>query len=149
MAEAPCEVWFYHLERQALDQVLPRLLEQALDKSWRALVRTREPDRLAHLDSWLWSFRDDSFLPHGLAGEPQAARQPVLLTAGFDNSNAANALYLVDGAELGELAGFTRCAVLFDEPGVDAARAQLLEARGRGLPTAYWRQKGRGWEKQA
>ena len=32
----PCEVWFYHLERTALDQALPELLEKTLAKGWRA-----------------------------------------------------------------------------------------------------------------
>src|SRR6185369_5333042 len=92
------EVWFYHLERTALDQALPELLEKTLAKGWRALVRSPAPERLEHLDGWLWSWRDDSFLPHGVAGEPQAARQPVLLSTGEANDNHANALFLIDGA---------------------------------------------------
>ena len=59
-----CEVWFYHLERQGLDQVLPTLLERTLQKGWRALVRANSAERVEHLDGWLWSYRDDSFLPH-------------------------------------------------------------------------------------
>jgi len=59
-----CEVWFYHLERQGLDQVLPTLLERTLQKGWRALIRATSAERIEHLDGWLWSYRDDSFLPH-------------------------------------------------------------------------------------
>src|SRR5665213_2946968 len=85
MANGPCDVWFYHLERTALDQALPELLDKTLSKGWKALVRTSAPDRLDHLDGWLWSYREDSFLPHGLASEPLAERQPVLLTMTEDN----------------------------------------------------------------
>jgi DNA polymerase-3 subunit chi len=152
MTDAACEVWFYHLERTGLDQVLPELLEKTLARGWKALVRTREPARIEHLDSWLWSYRDESFLPHAPAQEPNAARQPVLLTTGFDNANGAEALFLVDGAEPGELGGFARCLVLFD--GADPA--QLADARGLwkrikdgGAPVSYWKQQARGWEKQA
>ena len=147
-----CEVWFYHLERTGLDQVLPELLEKTLARGWKALVRTGEPGRIEHLDGWLWSYRDDSFLPHALAEEPNAERQPVLLTAGADNPNAADALFLVDGAEPGDLDGFTRCLVLFD----GADDSQLAEARTlwskikrAGHPVSYWKQQARGWEKQA
>ena len=94
------EVWFYHLERTSLDQALPELLEKTLAKGWKAVVRSGSRDRLEHLDGWLWSWRDDSFLPHGVAGEPQAERQPVLLTTGEANDNGAQALFLqrfVDG----------------------------------------------------
>ena len=79
MSEAPCEVWFYHLERSGLDQVLPELLERTLARGWKAIVRSREADRVEHLDGWLWSYRDESFLPHGPSDEPQAARQPILV----------------------------------------------------------------------
>ncbi|HEX3699345.1 MAG TPA: DNA polymerase III subunit chi [Phenylobacterium sp.] len=152
MAAATCEVWFYHLERTGLDQALPELLEKTLARGWKALVRTPSPERVEQLDGWLWSYRDESFLPHASASEPQAARQPVLLTTAFDNPNAADALFLVDGAEPGELAGFSRCVVLFDgadEAQLAAARGLWGKIKGEGLPVSYWKQQGRGWEKQA
>jgi DNA polymerase-3 subunit chi len=152
MADTPCEVWFYHLERTGLEQALPELLEKTLQRGWKAVVRTREPQRVEHLDGWLWSYRDDSFLPHAPADEPGAARQPVLLTTGFENPNAADALFLVDGADPGELAGYARCVVLFDganEAQLATARAQWSQVKAKGLPASYWKQQGRGWEKQA
>ncbi|MFT4252489.1 MAG: DNA polymerase III subunit chi, partial [Caulobacter sp.] len=85
MAAEPCEIWFYHLERSSAEQVLPELLEKTLGRGWKALVRGGDPMRLNALDAHLWTFRDDSFLPHGLAEEPLAERQPVLLSTGLDN----------------------------------------------------------------
>lgn len=152
MAAETCDVWFYHLERTGLDQALPELLEKTLARGWKALVRSPAPERVEHLDGWLWSYRDESFLPHAPAGEPNAARQPVLLTTGFENPNGADALFLVDGAEPGELKDFTRCVVLFDggEPAqLAAARALWTKIKGDGFPVSYWKQQGRGWEKQA
>jgi DNA polymerase III subunit chi len=152
MGQALCEVWFYHLERTSLDQALPELLEKTLAKGWKAQVRTAAEDRLDHLDGWLWSFRDDSFLPHGLAAEPLAERQPILLGTGEANLNGAQALFLLDGAEPGELAGFERCVVVFDgrdEAALAQARSQWSAARAKGHPVSYWRQQTKGWEKQA
>lgn len=153
MSGSRCEVWFYHLERTALDQVLPELLERTLARGWRALVRTSSKDRVDHLDGWLWSYREDSFLPHGPTDEPQAARQPILLTTGLDNPNDAHALFLIDGAEVGSLEAYARCILLFD--GRDDAATALARERWKvfkagGLPVSYWRQGAeRGWEKQA
>jgi DNA polymerase-3 subunit chi len=150
MAEA-CEVWFYHLERTGLDQALPELLEKTLARGWKAVVRTPEPQRVEHLDGWLWSYRDDSFLPHGLAAEPGAARQPILITTGAENPNAADALFLIDGAEAGDLAGYARCVVLFDgadEGQLKRARAQWTAVKAKGFAASYWKQQARGWEKQ-
>lgn len=150
---AGCEVWFYHLERSSLDQVLPELLEKTLQKGWKALVRTREPERLEHLDGWLWSWRDDSFLPHGTADEPLAARQPVLLTTKTENLNGAQALFLIDGAEAGDLSPYERCILLFDgrdETALAEARGRWKSFKAEGLPVSYWRQgETRGWEKIA
>ena len=152
MADAPCEVWFYHLERSTLDQVLPELLERTLARGWRALVRSPMAERLEHLDGWLWSFRDDAFLPHGLAGEPQEEDQPVLLTSGMAAPNKAQALFLIDGAETGDLAGYARCLVLFDgrdDAALASARQRWKTLKGTGLPISYWKQTERGWEKSA
>ena len=145
------EVWFYHLERTGLEQALPELLEKTLARGWKALVRTREPRRVEHLDGWLWSYRDDSFLPHGTAEEPEAARQPILLTTGPENPNGAEALFLVDGAEPGDLAGYVRCVVLFDgrdEEALAQARVQWSAMKATGLEMAYWKQEQQGWRKQ-
>jgi DNA polymerase-3 subunit chi len=153
MAAAACEVWFYHLERTSLDRALPELLEKTLAKGWRAVVRARDPNRIEHLDSALWSYRDESFLPHGLADEPDAARQPVLLTTGFETPNEAQALFLIDDAEPGSLDAFARCIFLFDgqdQAAVGAARARWKALKGQGASISYWKQNERGgWEKAA
>jgi len=149
---SPCEVWFYHLERSSLEQVLPELLERTLSRGWRARVRASEPARIEALDSWLWTWRDDSFLPHGMAGEPFAERQPILLGDAPGNPNGAQALF-VAGGDPGDLGGYERCVVIFDgraEPALQEARDLWARYRKAGHPVTYWRQgETRGWEKQA
>jgi len=146
----PCEVWFYHLERSTLDQVLPELLEKTLARGWRALVCGEDPEFLAKLDEKLWTYRDEAFLPHGLASEPLPERQPVLLSADGANLNGAQALFVVDG-EPGDLAGFARCILIFDgqsEAAVAQARGVWTRAKAAGHPVTYWRQgESRGWVK--
>ena len=153
MTDEPCEVWFYHLERTTLDQALPELLGKTLAKGWKAVVRACEPERIEHLDNWLWTYRDDSFLAHGLAGEPNGDRQPVVLTIADDNPSGAEALFLIDGAEAGALDGYRRCILLFDgrdEAATVSARRQWSAFKASGLAATYWRQGAeRGWEKQA
>lgn len=153
MGASACEVWFYHLERTSLDRALPELLEKTLAKGWRAVVRARDRDRIEHLDGWLWSYRDETFLPHALAEEAHAERQPVLLTTGFETPNGAQALFLLDDAEPGTLESFERCIFLFDgqdEAAVAAARARWKALKAQGASISYWKQNGRGgWEKAA
>ena len=147
------EVWFYQLEGTGLDQALPELLEKTLARNWRAVVRAPSRERVEHLDGWLWTWRDDSFLPHGPDDQPNADRQPVVLTTGEGNPNGAQALFLIDGAEPGELEGYERCVILFDggdETALAAARERWKAFRRDGAAVSYWRQTERGgWEKQA
>ena len=59
MSQSATEIWFYHLERSSLDQVLPELLEKTLGRGWRALVLLRDPQLIADLDERLWTWRPD------------------------------------------------------------------------------------------
>lgn len=147
------EVWFYHLTQWPLERALPPLLEKTLERGWRALVRAGSDERLGVLDQHLWSWSDDSFLPHGLAGEAGAEGQPVLLTTGMANDNEADVLFVVDHAETGELAGFTRTILIFDgrdDEAVAAARAEWRRAKDNDLEVSYWQQsEAGGFEKKA
>lgn len=151
-APAP-EVWFYHLERSEAEEVLPSLLDRTLQRGWRALVRTADADRLPALDARLWTARPNVVVPHGLASEPHAGRQPVVLTAGDDNPNAAQALFLLNGAAAGPLDGFARVLDLFDgrdDEAVAAARGRWKALRMAGAALSYWTQTETGrWEKRA
>lgn len=147
------ELWFYHLERSSVDEVLPELVEKTLSRGWRALIRSPEEDRLKSLDQLLWTWRDDSFTPHALAGAGDDARQPVLLSSGADNPNKAECCFLLDRAEPGGFGEFERTIVMFDghdESAVVAARGLWKRASGEGASVSYWRQSEAGrWEKKA
>jgi DNA polymerase-3 subunit chi len=155
MAEAATEVLFYHLERHPLERVLPTLVERTLERGWRAVVQAGSQERLEALDAHLWTYRDDSFLPHGTKRDGPVALQPVLLTTEEDNPNGAAIRFLVDGAVLSRFsgAGYLRVVVIFDgadRPVVEAARAQWKAARAEGCAVTYWQQTDAGrWEKRA
>jgi DNA polymerase-3 subunit chi len=153
VADGGGDVWFYHLERTSLDQALPELLEKTLARGWKALVRSTARERIEHLDGWLWSYRDEAFLPHGLENEPMAERQPILITTRMDNLNGADALFLIDGAEAGDVSAYARCVLLFDgrdEAATAAARGRWLGFKQAGAAVSYWRQGENGaWRKEA
>lgn len=144
------ELWFYHLERSELERALPPLLEKCLQRGWRALVRAGSPERVEQLDSAIWTFRDDSFIPHAAEGDP--ARQPVWLTTEMGNANNAQALFLIDGAEPGDISGFERACLLFDgadHAALELARSRWKKAKADGIVASYWKESVEGrWEKQ-
>jgi DNA polymerase-3 subunit chi len=146
------EIRFYHLQRTALEQALPRMLEMCLTRDWRAIVMAGSPERVRALSEHLWSYEERSFLPHGDASDGHAAQQPIWLTDAEENPNDAGVLFLTDGAERASLAGFDLVCRLFDGRDTDAVAAartrwKVEEADGHHL--TYWQQTDRGWEKKA
>jgi DNA polymerase-3 subunit chi len=144
------ELWFYHLERTELERALPPLLEKCLQRGWRALVRGGSQERIEALDDVLWTYRDESFLPHAREGD--ASRQPVWLTTDGGNPNGAQVLFLLDGAEPGDISGLERTCLMFDgrdQGALDSARLRWKEAKEVGIVASYWRESASGkWEKQ-
>lgn len=146
------ELWFYELGRSELEETLPTLLERCLARGWRALVRGGVEERLAALDEALWTYREESFLPHGREGEGEA-RQPILLARGPGNPNGAQALFLIDGAEEADVSAYERASFMFDGRD-EAAKAQARDrwraAKAAGVTVSFWQEKAKGkWEKQA
>jgi DNA polymerase-3 subunit chi len=149
------EIWFYHLQRQPLDRVLPNLIEKSLARGWRVAVQARSEERLDALDSWLWTYSDASFLAHGRARDGDTDLQPVYLTAGVENPSGAALRLFIEGAEMtpaliGAGAAYARAVALFDGNNEDElllARAQWKELKVLGFALTYWQQGAAGrWE---
>ncbi|CDZ47939.1 DNA polymerase III subunit chi [Neorhizobium galegae] len=147
------EVLFYHLTESKLEDALPALLEKSVERGWKVAVQTSGDVRRDVLDAHLWTFREDSFLPHGTDASPMAEAQPVLLTSAAENGNGATVRFLVDGAEPPPIADYDRIVFMFD--GYDAvqldnARAQWKKLKGEGHALTYWQQSEEGrWVKKA
>ncbi len=152
MSEAPKpEWWFYHLQRTTLERAVGPLLEKCLERGWRVLAISPDAARRAALDEALWTYDDQSFLPHGQAEAEGLApeAQPVLISGSTDNQNHAAVALLMDGVDLPVDAQFERCMVMFDD-GDGAtrqkARDQFKAAKDAGLSARYFQQSGRGWK---
>lgn len=148
------DILFYHLQRQPLERVLPTLLEKSLERGWRVVVQAASDERVDALDAHLWTYRDDSFLPHGLAREPDAAAQPVLVTTDDRNLNDAHVRFLVDGAPMpADAERYERIVLMFDGEDDDAladARRRWSEAKAKGFAVTYWQTDEHGrWIKKA
>ena len=146
------DVGFYHLTRQPLETVLPRLLEKAYAAGHRILVHCVDSEQLKRLDQLLWTYDEASFLPHG---SEDKALQPILLTTSHDErANGPAVLAALDGLDPARIGAFARVLYLFEESDAErlaAARASWSALKGRaGVTRTYWQQDERGrWEKKA
>ncbi len=146
------ELLFYHLQNQPLERVLPSLLERSLDRGWRVIVQCASEERVDALDAHLWTFRDDSFLPHG-THKDSTADQPILLTIQDDNPNHASVRFLLDGVPVpADASAYERIVLLFDDGDPDAvaaARERWKAAKAEGLAVTYWQADEQGrWTKK-
>lgn len=147
-------VFFYHLTESPLETVLPILIGKARQAGWRICVRGRHDGMMQMLDQRLWVDDPASFIPHGLAGGPHDADQPVLLTTGGEIANKATCLMSVGGADIRveDMAGLDRAMILFDGFDPDAvahARGQWKAVTGAKVPAQYWAQEDGRWVKKA
>lgn len=156
----PTEVFFYHLERQPLETVLPTLIERVVERGWRTVIEVGDPERLAALNTLLWTYKPESFLPHGTKADGPPEHQPVYLTTEADSPNNATVRFLVEGAAPSAFSGYNRVVLLFDGRNPDAlaaARKHWKAAKAAGtaegegeIKLTYWQQNQDGrWEQKA
>jgi DNA polymerase-3 subunit chi len=146
------EHWFYHLQQSPLEQILPEILEKTYAKGWRTLVkvgplRGEAVGEMQRLDEFLWTYRQDAFLPHGRDDEPLADQQPICLSTDALSPANADVVVLIAGAEMDDVSKTVRCITMLD--GADdndrkIARTRWKAAKDAGVKTAYWRQDDHG-----
>ena len=145
---------FYHLTRRPMEATLTMLLTRARQAGWRILVRGTSTERMNWLDETLWTADESGFLPHGMAGGPHDALQPVLLTAKSDPVTGCECVMSVDGADIsaGEVAALERVCFLFDgndAQSLETARTQWKKLKDAGATAEYWSEESGTWEMKA
>ena len=146
------EYWFYHLEASTIEGVLPGLLEKTRQKGWRALVKLPEA-QLKEMDDYLWTYKDDSFLPHGRDDEPMADQQPITLSSTAQIAAGHDAVFLLGGTEISDMTGVERAMVMINgrsQEDVQRERTRWKALKDTGATLSYYQQNERGgWEKKA
>jgi len=150
---AMTEVLFYHLQGMTLEGVLPSLLEKSLERGWRVVVQSTSEERADALDTHLWTYRDDSFLPHATWRAGDACDHPIVLAVEDSNPNRANVCFLVDNAPLpADTGAYDRVVLVFngdDGEAVEAARGAWSDCKSRGFEVTYWQADQRGrWQRR-
>jgi DNA polymerase-3 subunit chi len=147
------EIRFYHLQKQNLDAALPAILQKAFQSGKNIVVRMRDDKEIERMNKHLWAFKPDIFLPHGSKKDGHAEQQPIWLTAGNDNPNAAKILILTQGKTEEDLNAYNLCCEMLDgrdEQAVIEARDRWKDYQAAGHDVTYWFQnENGGWEKKA
>ncbi len=137
---------FYQLSRDPVEAALPLIARAAMGAGERLLVVSQDPAQLGRIGEALWTKLHETFLAHGMAGEPHAERQPILLSAAVEPANGARFLALADGQWREGDPAFARTFLLFDETSLQAARDcwRMLGTRD-GIERKFWKQQDGKW----
>jgi DNA polymerase-3 subunit chi len=144
------QVDFYQLAGTPPEQVIASLAEKVLGMDGRLLIVAGDEAWLARLDRMLWDQGPASFLPHGLAGGADDARQPILLSTSPDAPNLARNMLIADGEWRDAALTYDRSFYLFDNGSLEGARLAWKLLSGReGVERRYWASEGGKWVKKA
>jgi len=144
------QVDFYQLGGSPLEQVTSTLAQRLLSEGSRLLVVADDEGLLARLDRLLWDQGATSFIPHGLAGGTDDARQPILLSTQTDAPNLARNMLIADGQWRDAALNFDRAFYLFDSETLKGARLAWKLLAGRdGVERRYWAQEDGKWVRKS
>jgi DNA polymerase-3 subunit chi len=144
------QVDFYQLGGTPPERVIASIAEKILGQNGRLLIIAADEGSLTRLDRQLWDQGPASFLPHGLAGGADDARQPILLSTSADSPNLARNLLIADGEWRDTALAYDRAFYLFDEDTLEGARLAWKLLAGRdGVERRYWAQEDGKWVNKA
>lgn len=131
---------FYEVKAPRWELVLCRHVETAYEAGERVYVRCSSEALARHVDELLWTFREDSFVPHGLWPGAGELKDPVAVGWHPGNPNRASRLVLAGAGEPDELSRYERATdfvPVADAALTGAARARYRAFRGRGHEVAF------------
>ena len=133
---------FYILADQAAGDryhLACRLAEKAWQKGRRIYIHTQHDTESRHIDRLLWTFREGSFVPHGLISENDPELTPILIGSGDEVGNEHDVLISLTTEAPAFFSRFERVAELIDHDAevkkAGRDRYRLYRDRGYTLNT--------------
>jgi DNA polymerase-3 subunit chi len=113
-----------------------RLVERIYGAGHRVYIQAQDREHARHLDRLLWTFKQQSFLPHGLAGDADRELTPILIGHDGDPGEESQVLINLSPEVPPFFGSFERLCELIDlDPGArEAGRKRYAFYRDRGCP---------------
>lgn len=144
------EVRFYHLSVKPAEYALPEIVYKALSRDHKILVRVNSESFGEKISNMLWTFRPDSFLPHGNEKDGNPEYQPVWITSKTENPNNSDVLLVIGSADDSDYKNYDLCCYFFEdssEQDKQQARQRWITTKEAGNEVTYWQQSENGWNK--
>jgi DNA polymerase-3 subunit chi len=136
------EIDFYVLKPQARGDrfgLACRLIEKAYTQQRRVFVYTGSTDESGRMDRLLWTFRDGSFIPHGLIRQVDSNLTPVLISHQDDPGDEHDVLLNLSNRMPPFFSRFSRLLETLDQTPalLSAGRERFRHYKQRGYPLRH------------
>lgn len=134
------QVRFYQLTSAPLGKVLPKLVEKIYEQRQRILVLCSNEETVQAFNEGLWTYRPNSFLPHGTSKEGNAENQPIWLSSKAEPLNGATVCVSIEPKKLEELSRFETVVYLFESSRNAAFISLWKECQNKKIDSVFWDQ---------
>jgi DNA polymerase-3 subunit chi len=130
---------FYQLnpQRHHYDQVICQLCQKAYDSKQLTLLLTQNQQQSQHLDHKLWTFSDESFIPHD-GEDAEHIATPILIQDDPDPKGDRQLLINLSTSVPLYFAQFERVIELVTEDNKSQAREHYSFYKERGYPLNHF-----------
>ena len=150
------EIVIYEFANTEPMKALPALVQKCLEQKWKVVIQCESEQIRDDLNSFLWLFEKNSFLPHGTEADGFSNKQPIFLTCINENPNSANAKIAfgkVDTGEIDSISEFDRYMVVVDSKDKETVKVAgefFQKLSKSGYQAKYQKQNSNGgWSERA
>ena len=144
------KAFFYNMSHRDVVADIAWLAENIFKKNNRIVIFCTDQETTEVVDDFLWSTRDDSFIPHSKKKDGKDTFDPILVTADLDGSYDHNVLLALNGGLIKEKdwQRFTKIYYFFDDQDIkekENARSMWKSFSSLNIDCKYWINEKNKW----
>ena len=144
------KAFFYNMSHRDVVADIAWLAENIFKKNNRIIIFCADQETTEVVDDFLWSTRDDSFIPHSIKKDGKDTFDPILVTADLDGSYDHNVLLALNGGLIKEKdwQRFAKIYYFFDDQDIkekENARSMWKSFSSLNIDCKYWINEKNKW----
>ena len=144
------KAFFYNVSHRDVVADIAWLAENIFKKKNRIVIFCTDQETTEVVDDFLWSTRDDSFIPHSKKKDGKDTFDPILVTADLDGSYEHNVLLALNGVLIKEKdwQRFAKIYYFFDDQDIkekENARSMWKSFSSLNIDCKYWINEKNKW----
>jgi len=144
------KAFFYNVSHRDVVADIAWLVENIFKKNNRIVIFCADQETTEVVDDFLWSTRDDSFIPHSKKKDGKDTFDPILVTADLDGSYDHNVLLALNGGLIKEKdwQRFAKIYYFFDDQDIkekENARSMWKSFSSLNIDCKYWINEKNKW----